>query len=381
MPPERRKRAEYTLGRVSTPQDGQDRIRPEQNLDTVSNRGRDRRPQPRVATGKARGETWRMRIRFTSPGGPLVAAMPDDRCRVHWAARQAVVTLPEHIDSSNADEVREQLLWVINRGAAVLIADLTGTVSCDYSGADALARAYRRAVANGTQLRLVVLADVVRRVLSLNGLDRLAAVYPSLDGAVAAGAEPREVQGEPGTAVIADDMARAEELLDSVVDGIFNVGMILQAAADLPGETAAQRIIEALHRLDDAVQEIRNHVFAEGGQGIQSRLARRPPLPVQERQELAENRTRCCESAWRRRHTHCISPRRIPLRCWSSGLTCSASQGAPTIQPRLSGGRSLLIRQDNWRNAGSSGRDPSGSARAALPVYVAARCLRATIPG
>ena len=128
--------------------------------------------------------------------GPLVAAMPENWYPVQWAGRQAVVTLPENIDSSNADQVREQLLWVINRGATVLIADLTGTISCDYSGADALARAYHRAVANGTQLRLVVIAGVVRRVLSMNGLDRLAPVYPTLDGAVAARAERPEVQGE-----------------------------------------------------------------------------------------------------------------------------------------------------------------------------------------
>lgn len=71
----------------------------------------------------------------------------------------------------------------------MLIADLTGTLSCDYSGADALARAHHRAVANGTEVRLVVTADVIRRVLTLNGLDRLVAVYPDLDGALAAGAQ------------------------------------------------------------------------------------------------------------------------------------------------------------------------------------------------
>jgi anti-anti-sigma regulatory factor len=86
--------------------------------------------------------------------------MAEDTCPVRWIDRQAVVTLPEHIDRSDADRVREQLLLVINRGAVVLIADLAVTVSCDYSGADALARAYRRAAASGTELRIVVTADV-----------------------------------------------------------------------------------------------------------------------------------------------------------------------------------------------------------------------------
>ncbi len=103
-----------------------------------------------------------------------------------WADGRAVVTLPEHIDVSNAGQVSEQLLWVINRGAAELTVDLTATVSCDHAGADALARAYQRAAGNGTQLRLVVTAPVVRRVLSINGLDRLIPVYPSLEAAAAA---------------------------------------------------------------------------------------------------------------------------------------------------------------------------------------------------
>jgi len=93
--------------------------------------------------------------------------MPEERFPIQWAGQQALVTLPQHIDRGNAGQIGEQLLWIINRGAAVLIADLTGTLSCDYSGADALGRAHHRAVANGTELRLVVTAAVVRRVLTL----------------------------------------------------------------------------------------------------------------------------------------------------------------------------------------------------------------------
>jgi hypothetical protein len=47
-------------------------------------------------------------------------------------------------------------------------------------------RAYQRAEASGTQMRLVTASAVVRRVLSLSGVDRLVPVYPSLDAAVAA---------------------------------------------------------------------------------------------------------------------------------------------------------------------------------------------------
>ena len=209
---------------------------------------------------------------------------------VQWTGQQAVVTLPEHIDNSNAHQICEQLLWIINRGAVVLIADLTGTASCDYSGADALARTQHRATATGTELRLVLTADVVRRVLSLNGLNRLVAVYPDLDGAIAAGAGRRELPGEQTTPATSG-AARAEDLLGLTADSIFNVGLILQAAIDLPPETTAQRITEALQRLDDAVREIRDHVFPERGRSAGPGLAWTPPPHVLERSARARNQS------------------------------------------------------------------------------------------
>jgi anti-anti-sigma factor len=132
----------------------------------------------------------------------------DDTYPVQWMGPQAVVALPEHIDVSNAGRIREQLLLVINSGAATLIADMTATVSCDHAGADAVARAYQRAAVSGAQLRLVVTAPIVRRVLSLSGLDRLVSIYPSLEAAIAAGAPAAEVLVEPGLAKTeADDQA------------------------------------------------------------------------------------------------------------------------------------------------------------------------------
>ena len=42
-------------------------------------------------------------------------------CPVQWHGDQAVVTLPEQMDVSNAGQIREELLWVINRGAPALV--------------------------------------------------------------------------------------------------------------------------------------------------------------------------------------------------------------------------------------------------------------------
>jgi len=117
---------------------------------------------------------------------------------VQWVGRQPVVTLPEHIDVTNVAQLREQLLSLINRGAAVLIVDMTATVSCDHAAMDAIARAYQRAAVSGTQLRLVVTAPVVRRVLSIEGVDRLVSIYPTLEAATAAGTPRTEHQASAG---------------------------------------------------------------------------------------------------------------------------------------------------------------------------------------
>lgn len=340
--------------------------------------------------------------------------MRDDPFPVAWAGRRAIVTFPGHVDVSNVGQLRDRLLAVINRGATVLIADMTRTVSCDHSAVDAVARAYQRAAINGTQLRLVVTAPVVRRVLSIEGLDRLVSIYPSLQTATAVDdipAPPPEPQPyglvPPGStspaagtvtpavlwrvidalgdglaltdhdgrivlanqrcaelfgykreeltglpvdslvppelqvahhryrdgyqqnpqpqlmgdrarlaglrkdgatfpvkitlsplptasedfvlAVIRDatatgpqadlaELARstaggqprfAVDLLDRVIDSLFQVGLSLQAAEELPGDVLRERLAEALDRLDNVIGEIRDYVFTPGGEGEQ----------------------------------------------------------------------------------------------------------------
>ena len=116
------------------------------------------------------------------------AAVPDGSFPVRWAGSQAVVTLPEHIGAADSGAVREQLLELLDRGAAVLIADMTGTLSCDRSGAAALVHACQRASDGGAQLRVAVTVPAVRQVLVASGLDRLVPIYPSVEAAIAAGA-------------------------------------------------------------------------------------------------------------------------------------------------------------------------------------------------
>ena len=113
--------------------------------------------------------------------------MFDDLFPVEWAGRRATVSFPGRVDLSNASQLRDRLQAVISRGAALLVADLSGTASCDHAAVEVIARACQQAAINGTQVRLVVTAPVVRRVLSLEGLDRLVPIYLSTEAAATAG--------------------------------------------------------------------------------------------------------------------------------------------------------------------------------------------------
>lgn len=166
--------------------------------------------------------------------------MTDDQFPVEWTGQRAIVGFPGTVDVSNVSQLRDRLLSVINRGAVVLIADMTATASCDHSLVDALARACQRAVASGTRLSLVVPAPLVRRVLVIEGLDRLLSIYPSLEAALAAGSPPGitpgrlrvvrrsggetadRLTGVPGAARVTP--AVVWQLIDALGDGLVLAG-------------------------------------------------------------------------------------------------------------------------------------------------------------
>ncbi len=57
-----------------------------------------------------------------------------------------------------------------------------------------------------------------------------------------------------------------EELLDRVVNELFQVGLSLHMAVELPHEQAAEQIAAGLEQLDSTISEIRDHVFGDRGQ-------------------------------------------------------------------------------------------------------------------
>ena len=130
--------------------------------------------------------------------------MSQERYPVLWIGQVAVVTLPAEIDVTNADTVRDELLAALNQGAVLLIADMSKTNFCDSSGVSAIVRVFRRAVATGGVMRLVVSTPGVQRVLSITGVDRLVDVFPSVAGSLA-GPYGEPDQAQPDSAIAKAD--------------------------------------------------------------------------------------------------------------------------------------------------------------------------------
>jgi len=99
------------------------------------------------------------------------------------SAASVTVVLPEEIDVTNAESMREQLLSALSPGVAVVIADMTSTAFCDTSCFRNLLIAHADAGASGVQLRLVIHPGTVWRVLMLLGLDHLLSIYPTVGSA------------------------------------------------------------------------------------------------------------------------------------------------------------------------------------------------------
>jgi anti-anti-sigma factor len=216
--------------------------------------------------------------------------MAEDMEPAVWAALPTVVAFPERVDVSNAAQVREQLLAAFDRGAAVVIADMSATASCDDVGVDTLARAYQQAAIRCAELRLVAAEPAVRRQLAAQGLDRLVPVYSSVEAAVAAGepdgqdssgypapptAAPRwPVRPRAGSGSASVNQAVLRRLIDALADGIVladedgHIVLANRRAAAIFGYShgeLAGHLVEALmpaslrdvHRLDRAAYALK----------------------------------------------------------------------------------------------------------------------------
>jgi anti-anti-sigma factor len=96
-----------------------------------------------------------------------------------------IVVLPAEIDLANAGSVGEQLRAALRPGTATVIGDLSATTFADSCAVRALLVAADAAAARHAELRLVIPAPAVQRVLRVLGVDRLLRIFPSLGAALA----------------------------------------------------------------------------------------------------------------------------------------------------------------------------------------------------
>ena len=111
-----------------------------------------------------------------------------------WVDNAAVVSAPAEIDVVNAGDVLGCLLTVIRDGPAVLIVDLTATTFCDSAAVHALVHAFKEARASGVELRVVVGAPAVSRLLEITGVDQLIGTYPTVPESLIGSPPPPEAQ-------------------------------------------------------------------------------------------------------------------------------------------------------------------------------------------
>ena len=107
--------------------------------------------------------------------------MPDVSYLVEMISGLPVVTPPAEIDLTTADQLRLVLLEATARGHTTVVVDMTHTKFCDSAGFSVLARAHKRALEDGGELRLVMPAGgAVFRVFTLTSLHRFIPRFGSL---------------------------------------------------------------------------------------------------------------------------------------------------------------------------------------------------------
>jgi PAS domain S-box-containing protein len=136
---------------------------------------------------------------------------------------------------------------------------------------------YVALVADERRLGTLVLGRV-RGGPSFGSLDiALATVFAS---STAAAIELGEVRAElERTGIVAEEERIARDLHDTVIQDLFGVGLSLQVARSSSVGPVAERIDEAVDRLDTIIREIRNTIFrlprrAAGAQGLRDEMLR-----------------------------------------------------------------------------------------------------------
>jgi anti-sigma B factor antagonist len=96
-----------------------------------------------------------------------------------------VISLAGEVDLYTAPEFKQQLLEVINQGATHVIVDFTNTTFVDSTTLGVLVGGVKRLRTNDGQLALVCSDRNITKIFEITGLDRVFAIYPARDAAIA----------------------------------------------------------------------------------------------------------------------------------------------------------------------------------------------------
>ena len=119
------------------------------------------------------------------------APHPGVAATIEWPNRRTAVLTPAgEIDLHLAADLRRELLGAVADGAETVIVDMAATTFVDSMTLGVLLGAARRLQQRGGELRIACVDPNIRRIFEITLLDRVFALYPSLDDALGRSATP-----------------------------------------------------------------------------------------------------------------------------------------------------------------------------------------------
>jgi anti-sigma B factor antagonist len=110
--------------------------------------------------------------------------MPGTGYEISWVDGVPVVSAPAEVDVTNVEELLQAMRACTHPEHATLVVDMSETTFCDSAGFSQLVQAHRRAAAAGGEVRLVISAASVMRLLSIIGVDRIMPIFTNLEDAI-----------------------------------------------------------------------------------------------------------------------------------------------------------------------------------------------------
>ena len=210
------------------------------------------------------------------PGASQREAGPDERTReLHTAVKNQQERLSRSLEHSTdllsvSEDQADRFVAVLEHASARITPEWAQTTRSARS-TEILQRRLERAKELRTKIvaAAAALAAIAEEVaLVEQGLITLRPRGVAKHRRLASDASEPAREAEPADrarAAAAEQAHWSQDLLDQVVGRIFQIGLSLQSAADLPHDEAMQSIADALKRLDDTIREVRDRVFAACG--------------------------------------------------------------------------------------------------------------------